>query len=70
MALKYIKNTNGIIFVYDIIQQESFNQLITWIKTVKNKINLDEIPFTIFGNKSDLNDERIVNIEEGGKFIF
>ncbi len=29
-----------------------------------------KIPFTIFGNKSDLNDERIVSIEEGGKFIF
>ncbi len=48
MALKYIKNTNGIIFVYDIIQQESFNQLITWIKTVKNKINLDENSFHNF----------------------
>ena len=38
------------------------------IKTVKNKINLDEIPFTIFGNKSDINDERIVSTEEGEKF--
>ena len=68
MALQYIKNTNGVIFAYDIKKKESFNRLITWINTVKNKINLEEIPFTIFGNKSDLNNERIVSTEEGEKF--
>ena len=68
VALQYIKNTHGIIFVYDITNRVSFNQLSTWIKVANSKINLDEIPVTILGNKLDLNNERIVNTEEGEKF--
>ena len=49
VALQYIKNTHGIIFVYDITNRESFDQLSTWIKVVNSKINLDEIPITILG---------------------
>ena len=65
MAFQYLNNTNGIIFVYDITNRESFNQLRNWIKNVKNKINLDEIPFIIFGNKLDLSEKRMVDSEEG-----
>ena len=65
MAFQYLNNTNGIIFVYDITNRESFNQLRNWIKNVKNKINLDEIPFIIFGNKLDLSEQRMVDSEEG-----
>ena len=68
VALQYIKNTHGIIFVYDITNRESFNQLSKWIKVANSKINLDEIPTTILGNKLDLNNERIINTEEGEQF--
>ena len=68
MVFQYLNNTNGIIFVYDITNRESFNQLRNWIKNVKNKINLDEIPFIIFGNKLDLSEQRMVDSEEGKTF--
>ena len=53
MASQYIKSCNGILFVYDI---------------VKNKIDLNTVPFVIVGNKVDLLN-RAVSKEEGEKYV-
>ena len=60
----YYKNSVCALVVYDISSRDSFNNVSTWIEDCKN-----QSPKTIFmvlvGNKSDLNDKRQVNTEEG-----
>ena len=60
----YYKNSVCALVVYDISSRDSFNNVSTWIDDCKN-----QSPKTIFmvlvGNKSDLNDRRQVNTEEG-----
>ena len=58
-------NANAIIYVYDITNRESFNNLNEWHKLVKkyapNALSI------MCGNKSDLRLERIITTEEGLK---
>ena len=60
----YYKNSVCALVVYDISSRDSFNNVSTWVEDCKN-----QSPKTIFmvlvGNKSDLNDKRQVNTEEG-----
>jgi small GTP-binding protein len=60
----YYKSSVCALVVYDISSRDSFNNVSTWIEDCKN-----QSPKTIFmvlvGNKSDLNDRRQVNTEEG-----
>ena len=60
----YYKNSVCALVVYDITNRDSFNNVSTWIEDCKN-----QSPKTIFmvlvGNKSDLQDKRQVNFEEG-----
>ena len=60
----YYKNSVCALVVYDIASRDSFNNVSTWIEDCKN-----QSPKTIFmvlvGNKSDLEDRRQVNTEEG-----
>ena len=54
------RNANGVLFVYDITNQESFNNIKNWIKDLDN-IKSDDIKSIIIGNKIDLEDKRIIN---------
>ena len=60
----YYKSSVCALVVYDIANRESFNNINDWIEDCKN-----QSPKTIFfvrvGNKSDLEDKRQVNTEEG-----
>ena len=68
MASQYIKSCNGILFVYDITNRDSFDKINDWIKFVKTKIDLNSVPFVIIGNKVDLLN-RAVTTEEGEKYV-
>ena len=62
------RNTNGVLFVYDITNKESFANVKNWIKDTEN-IDKD-IKGVILGNKIDLEDKRIItkeDLEEIGK---
>ena len=63
----YTRDANIILLVYDISNQESFSHLPDWVKDLTN-VNLDEVIFVIIGNKIDLEDKRVVTLEEGKKF--
>jgi small GTP-binding protein len=65
-----IKKMDGLIYVYDITDKESFNSLINKIQKVKDESDLlcRVIPSVLVGNKVDLDDnERKVTFEEGEK---
>ena len=55
------RNTNGVLFVYDVTNRKSFNSMKNWIKDTE-KIDKD-IKGIILGNKIDL-EEREVETEE------
>ena len=60
----YCKSSVCALVVYDISNKESFNNISAWIEDCKNQ-SPKTIYFVLVGNKSDLNDRRQVNTEEG-----
>ena len=63
----YTRDADIILLVYDITNKESFVNLSLWLKDLTN-INFDEAIICIVANKIDLNEKRVVNLEEGEKF--
>ena len=60
----FIVGSKVVIFVYDITDKSSFNELDYWVKTVK--VILGKTPiYAIFGNKKDLFMNEKVTEEEG-----
>ena len=55
----------GIIILYDITDKNSFLNVANWIQLIKETNN--SIPFTLAGNKCDLQKERVVEEEEARK---
>ena len=56
----------GIIILYDITDKNSFLSVPNWIKLIKE--TNDSIPFSLAGNKCDLNNKREVEEEQALKF--
>jgi small GTP-binding protein len=60
----YYKDSVCALVVYDITNRDSFNNISNWVEDCKN-----QSPKTIFmvlvGNKSDLNDKRVISVDEG-----
>ena len=60
----YYKGAKGALLVYDITNKKSFDNLDKWISDLK--INGDEkISIVLLGNKSDLENQRVISTEEG-----
>ena len=64
LALNYLNNSHGFIFVYDITNKQSFNNVINWINLAFEK-NKNSIVNFLVGNKNDKEEERAVTEEEG-----
>ena len=65
ISSNYLKNSNGIIFVYSIDTHNSLLKLNEWMKTVDG----NKKPFILVGNKCDLEKEkREVDTQEGEEF--
>ena len=60
----FFRNAQGIIIVYDITNQTSFDDLKYWIQSIENNINLQNkiIPAIIIGNKIDILEREVDNI--------
>ena len=60
----YYKGAKGAFVVYDISQRETFDSVDRWISELRS--NTDErMVIILIGNKSDLEDKRVVKKEEG-----
>ena len=62
IAKNYFHGANGIIFVYDITNKNTFETLKVWLREVQNDVS-EETEMIIVGNKIDLNEKREVNYE-------
>ena len=60
IAQNYFRGANGIIFVFDITNKESFNKLRVWLSDVKPKINPGTV-MVVAENKIDLEVKREVS---------
>jgi len=60
----YIRNSSGVIVMYDITRRESFLNTAKWIEDVRNARGSDAVIFLV-GNKKDIGDRRQVSSEEG-----
>ena len=67
ISINYLKAANGVILVYDITKQHTFDALEGWLKYIKDNNEID-LPKVLIVNKFDLKDERVVSKEEAQKF--
>ena len=64
----FMKKSNIVIFVYDITNQKSFDELKDyWSKEVMNYLGKDVV-FAVAGNKSDLYEDQVISADEGIEF--
>ena len=68
MAFNFLKNIQGILLIYDITDESSFNSIDNWINNLENKLDMKNVPIILVGNKNDKEDERKVSYEEGLKY--
>ena len=64
----YFKDAQGIIFVYDVTNKESFENIGKWINNAKTHIDLETNATILLGNKVDLEDQRQVGTAEAADF--
>ena len=68
MSVSVIKNVEGLILTYSIINRESFDNLDNWLRQLNDQTDISKIPIIIVGNKLDLEESRKVTEEEGKKY--
>ena len=64
-SMVYYKGVNGVIFMYDITNRSTFDRLNYWFQAVGIEISGIRISKVLIGNKCDLEEKRMVSIEEG-----
>ena len=62
----YFKGAHGIILLYDITTQSSFDNVSKWIKQIKEDAS-EKVVIILVGNKIDLEHKRAIPTEEGEK---
>ncbi|MFX1411423.1 MAG: Rab family GTPase [Promethearchaeota archaeon] len=66
---EFYKGAKGIVYVFDLTNKESFNNIRNWKKEVEKRIRIK--PNVLVGNKLDLMnpEENIITLEESNKLI-
>uniref|UniRef100_A0A8C6Z1C2 small monomeric GTPase n=1 Tax=Nothoprocta perdicaria TaxID=30464 RepID=A0A8C6Z1C2_NOTPE len=65
----YYRGAMGIMLVYDITNEKSFDNIKNWIRNIEEHASSD-VERMILGNKCDMNDKRQVSKEKGEKVNF
>ena len=64
IAYNVIKNADGIILMYDITKQASYDSISEWMKNIR-EVQPKDFPIVLLGNKIDLEEKRDISKEEG-----
>ena len=67
LSSNFISKSDGIILLYDITEESSFNGAKNWLKSIREEYG-DTKPIILVGNKIDLEEKRKVNKKEGELF--
>jgi Ras-related protein Rab-2A len=63
----YYRDAAGALLVYDVTRRETFNHLTRWLEQARQNGN-PNTSIMLIGNKSDLEERRVVSAQEGAKF--
>ncbi|CAH00393.1 Ypt1 [Kluyveromyces lactis] len=63
----YYRGAHGIIIVYDVTDQESFNNVKTWLQEI-DRFGTAGVLKLLVGNKNDLTDKKVVDTEVAKEF--
>ena len=66
MTYSYYRGCHVILVVYDVTDQKSFQNVTTWVECI-DKFAKSNVLRILVGNKTDLEDKRIITKEEGQK---
>ena len=61
LTRQYYNRANGIILVFDLTNENSFNKLNSWVKEIND--NAGNVEIVLVGNKSDLKDRKINKVK-------
>ena len=57
LAKTYLKNADGVLFVFSLNEKQSFDDMMKWIDLYNNNNGKSNVPMLLVGNKSDLKRE-------------
>eukprot|EP00271_Cylindrocystis_brebissonii_P008807 TRINITY_DN23303_c0_g1_i1.p1 TRINITY_DN23303_c0_g1~~TRINITY_DN23303_c0_g1_i1.p1 ORF type:complete len:214 (-),score=27.42 TRINITY_DN23303_c0_g1_i1:71-712(-) len=60
----YYRGANGIVLVYDVTSESSFNSIRSWISNIKEHAN-ENVCKILVGNKCDMDDKRVITAAQG-----
>lgn len=63
----YYRGAKGIVIVYDITKQETFDDLAKWMKMI-DKYASEEAELLLVGNKLDCESDRVISKQQGERF--
>ena len=63
----FLRNAEGVVIVFDVTSQDSFDNVKGWINSIKSNIGENVIPIIIVGNKIDMENMREISKEDGSK---
>ena len=66
MTYSYYRGCHVILIVYDVTEQKSFQNVTTWVECV-DKFAKSNVLRILVGNKTDLEEKRVISTEEGKK---
>ena len=67
ISINYLKAANGVILVFDVTKQETFDALEGWLNDLKQNNKFD-VKKVLIGNKTDLVEKREVKKEDAEAF--
>ena len=66
MTYSYYRGCHVILVVYDVTERKSFQNVTTWVECI-DKFAKSNVLRILVGNKTDLEDKRVITTEEGKK---
>nr|CAI5839928.1 unnamed protein product [Callosobruchus analis] len=64
ITTSYYRGAMGIMLVYDITNEKSFENIVKWLRNIDEHAN-EDVEKMILGNKCDMTDKRTVSKERG-----
>eukprot|EP00005_Dracoamoeba_jomungandri_P002639 CAMPEP_0174261962 /NCGR_PEP_ID=MMETSP0439-20130205/12692_1 /TAXON_ID=0 /ORGANISM="Stereomyxa ramosa, Strain Chinc5" /LENGTH=194 /DNA_ID=CAMNT_0015346583 /DNA_START=95 /DNA_END=679 /DNA_ORIENTATION=- len=64
----YYNTADGIIIVYDVTNEETFENVPSWLETIESHTDSQNIKRVLVGNKCDLKNKRAVTTERGEEY--